>query len=125
MPVHYHSKTFPMLPRTAEEVRAAAHAYEAKAHDYDESGPLIESGIPYIQFIGESLGAYGKQIRIWVCPMVEITEGEHKGGNIGAGDPQVLIVRRFDGRLTPIEMGKRLLKEQLAGVEVEVRYSRQ
>lgn len=122
MPVHRHSSTFPTIPGTAEEIRAAAHAYEAQHHDYADSGSLIDSGIPYVQIHGESLGAYGDKIRIWVCPMVEITEGEHKGHNIGTGDPQVLIVRRYDGRKTPLTIGRKLLAKQLAGIEVEIRY---
>lgn len=122
MPVHRHSSTFPTIPGTAEEIRAAAHAYEAEHADYAESGPLIESGIPFVEIHGDSLGALGKEVRVWVCPMVEITEGEHKGGKIGTGDPQVLIVRRFDGRLSPLDIGKKLLRKQLAGIKVEIRY---
>jgi hypothetical protein len=100
---------------TAQTITADALAYNS---EFPEAAAEIEAGTPVVRVMLHDEDRNGWQIRAVVCPGVIAEDG----GWIGAGEPVVKSLRRFDGRLTKTETARRASKSLGivgAGVPVE------
>lgn len=91
------------MPVTADDIRAAARAYNAVGGAPEELS-AIETGTPTVQVWCRNGPGLGREV------IVHITAGVRADiGHIPAHSPIVLRFRRLDGRMNAAENARRLL----------------
>ncbi|WP_461061231.1 hypothetical protein [Streptomyces pseudoechinosporeus] len=104
------------LPRTAEEIRAAARAYLATDGTAEELS-AIETGTPSVRVNARSTLPTGSHI------FVRITAGiDSPVGYIAAHPPVVVRFPRLDGRQDPIANARKVFTPKRLRVEVPVSF---
>lgn len=88
------------LPLTPAEITAAAVDYNA---EYPDAAGQITAGAPVVRVTCSTDPRNTRAVIVVVAPGVALPDG----GFAGACDPETFTLRRFDGRLSPVEIAAR------------------